>query len=472
MTKCFGVTTIALLAASIALHGCATTTSQSIASNEGSIVTTTANERALGAGSAHPSTEGSGRIEPKQALCEEPSPDVATAVSNAVSAALEASVAKEGVGKGGVDTTLGRSATESIARLGSRLATIQLLRDELSDLCRAYANGAVSRSTYALRLSGLDEKVTTLLGSEASAVTLSRASLSIDGVGAAGTLPVSEKKRNAAEGNLRDAAAAVTTAGSVLRDLTKRRAVASEQSDKDRLDGELVEAQGQLVAKLSALQDRALERLAFDARGASLLGSSGAASVVAGLQPASPTPRDLHPNHESQLDEDGVDTLLDACLAATEDNQLVGDLSAGDERQQLQRTLDQASRAAIEAEQDLRALRGPSQARTQAALPRDQAKQLETAEGKFRMRAAERRAAQEALDAGEVAVDRTSLLTYCRRNLSLFARMLEERVRNKFELEYNRIRVEICESVLTSAGAPDDAKPACRRTLRSYPQQG
>lgn len=60
------------------------------------------------------------------------------------------------VSKGGVDTTLSRGAIESIARSGSRLARIQQLRDELIGLCRAYVNGAVSRSAYALRLSGLD----------------------------------------------------------------------------------------------------------------------------------------------------------------------------------------------------------------------------------------------------------------------------------------------------------------------------
>jgi len=88
------MTIIAVLAAPIALPGRATTTPLRIGSNEGSIFIAAANERAPAVASAQPSNEADGRIEPRQAFCEEPSRDVATVVSDAVSASLLASVTK------------------------------------------------------------------------------------------------------------------------------------------------------------------------------------------------------------------------------------------------------------------------------------------------------------------------------------------------------------------------------------------
>lgn len=58
------------------------------------------------------------------------------------------------------------ASAESLAQLGQRLATTQLLRDELADLCRSYANGAISTTNYTLRLAQLDEKMVTLLTAE------------------------------------------------------------------------------------------------------------------------------------------------------------------------------------------------------------------------------------------------------------------------------------------------------------------
>ena len=111
----------------------------------------------------------SGRNDPVRIVCPEPSPDVAKAISSALSGTLKATVASYGGGEG----QFASSAAETIVQLGERLATIQLLRDELADLCRSYANGAVSVTTYTIRLSKLDKKMVTLLvaASAASAAT-------------------------------------------------------------------------------------------------------------------------------------------------------------------------------------------------------------------------------------------------------------------------------------------------------------
>ena len=138
------------------------------------IVLTDASKRALTVVNVKARPEDR-RVLPQRVVCAEPSPDIAKAVSTALESSLKAKADVVGKAGGSLDAALARTETESIAQLGSRLATIQLLRDELSDLCRAYANGAVSSITYTLRLSRLDKKMITLLVSEASAGALSRA---------------------------------------------------------------------------------------------------------------------------------------------------------------------------------------------------------------------------------------------------------------------------------------------------------
>ena len=74
-------------------------------------------------------------------VCTEPSPDVATAVSRAI--AENAAVTAHGQG---VSEAFHYQTAQTIAQLGKRFATIQLLRDELYNLCLAYANGQLSDS--------------------------------------------------------------------------------------------------------------------------------------------------------------------------------------------------------------------------------------------------------------------------------------------------------------------------------------
>ncbi len=85
---------------------------------------------------------------PTQIICAEPSPDVAQAISAAFTAAAKVdgklSEAKNISGSGSV----GSSYAASIAQLGERLATVQLLRDKMYRACEAYQNGAISDTSY------------------------------------------------------------------------------------------------------------------------------------------------------------------------------------------------------------------------------------------------------------------------------------------------------------------------------------
>lgn len=95
-----------------------------------------------------------GLVEPKRIICTEPSPDVATTIANSFGVGLSVL----GSGSGSVSA----QSVEGLVQLGERTAAIQLLRDKLYQTCLAYANGAVSGTTYSLMMSRLDDTIVTL----------------------------------------------------------------------------------------------------------------------------------------------------------------------------------------------------------------------------------------------------------------------------------------------------------------------
>src|SRR6267143_5140326 len=104
------------------------------------------------------STQGflsmTGLVDPKTIICTEPSPDVATTIVNSfgVSAGI--------LGQG--SASLSAQQLEGLVQLGERTAAIQLLRDKMYQTCIAYANGAISGTTYSLLMSRLDDSIITL----------------------------------------------------------------------------------------------------------------------------------------------------------------------------------------------------------------------------------------------------------------------------------------------------------------------
>jgi hypothetical protein len=95
-----------------------------------------------------------GLVEPKRIVCTEPSPDVATTIANSFGVGLSVL----GYGSG----SLSSQSVEGLVQLGERTAAIQLLRDKLYQTCLAYANGAISGTTYSLIMSRLDDSIVTL----------------------------------------------------------------------------------------------------------------------------------------------------------------------------------------------------------------------------------------------------------------------------------------------------------------------
>lgn len=109
--------------------------------------------------------------DPLYTVCAEPSPDIAKALSDAITASVNATASGlKALGGSGASASLTPSVTASqnaaIAEIGRRLATTQLLRDGVYRLCEAFANGAISREEYALVLSRYGDTMVTLLAIE------------------------------------------------------------------------------------------------------------------------------------------------------------------------------------------------------------------------------------------------------------------------------------------------------------------
>lgn len=114
-----------------------------------------------------------GETDPRQIICAEPSPDVATTIANSFGGGINV------FGYGNASISSGH--VEGLVQLSERTATIQLLRDKMYQTCLAYANGAISGTTYSFIMSRLDETIVTLLMGETAGGAFGRSLASIGG---------------------------------------------------------------------------------------------------------------------------------------------------------------------------------------------------------------------------------------------------------------------------------------------------
>jgi hypothetical protein len=199
-------------------------------------------------------TDGFGRIEPSRVLCAEPSPDVASAISSGLGAALTAAAQEPGGPEGAVSGSFASSRAQSIAQLGERLATMQLLRDGLYRACEAYANGAVTPATYTLIVSRIDDLMVTLLSTEIAGGAFGRELAALGG-SATGAAAASQAVGGASEkatqltGEVKEAEAKVAAQKQELGELEgQKTATTGEGSEEPHaaLDGQIEEQQGKV----------------------------------------------------------------------------------------------------------------------------------------------------------------------------------------------------------------------------------
>lgn len=232
---------------------------------------------------------------PSAIYCAEPSPDVAQAIAQAFSLAANASRAlpvptdATGSNQSGLGISIGSSSAASVAQLGERLATIQLLRDKMYRACEAYANGAVGATGYTLMLARLDKTMATLLSNEMAAGAFGRA-LALTGASASaggGASPEAVEKAR--------------------KDVKDRADELAKADDAKRPDA--ARALELAVAKLVALEG-SVAASATGASGTSLGGISGRTGTVSAGEITS--------IHRNFLDDDGIEPLIDACINAME----------------------------------------------------------------------------------------------------------------------------------------------------------
>jgi len=225
-------------------------------------------------------------------LCAEPSPDVAQAVSDALSAGLQLDLKHASGAEAKAAANLARSSAESVAELGERLATIQLLRDKMYRACEAYGNGAIGPTAYSLILARHDKTMMSLLSNELAAGAFGRS---------LATLSSSSSVSGA------DAAAMKTQEADV------KQKAAAVQADLD--------AKKDATADYKALNDSLGVLLAMDAQSiTSSAAAPSSAQVALGtiIGTRLPDVQAVEEIHRNYIDDDGIDPLTDACIIGME----------------------------------------------------------------------------------------------------------------------------------------------------------
>ena len=244
------------------------------------------------------------RNHPKRIICTEPSPDVAQAISAALTAAAQVDATLPNGLKISGSGSLGSSYVASIAQLGERLATVQLLRDKMYRACEAYQNGAITDTSYTLMLSRFDKTMASMLASEVAAGAFGRNLAALGG--SASTGGVDPKKL----ANARDA---VKAASDKVQEAAKQVAEAKEDKDKQDKQKALADAKVDLEKAVAALVELELQSAITSAQSGPINGS--ALGQIAG-RAATDVADSVQKMSTNYLDDDASSTLIDACVVA------------------------------------------------------------------------------------------------------------------------------------------------------------
>ncbi len=191
-----------------------------------------------------------GQVTPKQVICAEPSPDVAQAISTALTAAVD--IAGKGSGN------IGISYAEAVVQLGERTTTIQLLRDQMYRACEAYANGAISGTTYTMIMSENNDAMVTLMLGENAAGAFGRSGAAVGGQAST----VSYQRVEADKADLEAALKEVEATEKRIEDLEKQLVQQEENADDEMAEAEDAEENSEPDANQEQLEaDEAMQEV-------------------------------------------------------------------------------------------------------------------------------------------------------------------------------------------------------------------
>ncbi len=222
-----------------------------------------------------------GLVDPKRIICTEPSPDVATTLAYSLGIA--------GNVKNYASVSLSSQQLEGLAQLGERTAAIQLLRDKMYQNCLAYANGAISGTTYSLIMGRLDDAIVTLSLGDSAAGAFGRKLVSIQGnfsdnidatqkEQAEGTAKIEKKAEELATNNKQK-----EQKEKALRELKASQSTNGNEEELKKLESELATINVNNVEILKQIQEATKER----AGGAGNIIQSQAGNGVVGSPEAS-----------------------------------------------------------------------------------------------------------------------------------------------------------------------------------------
>lgn len=224
---------------------------------------------------------------PQKLTCVESNADAA----GSMQAALDAALRNKGNGE------VNAAYADSLLQVGKHLATVQLLRDELTDLCRTYANGAISGTTYQMRLNRLDKKMVALLSGGAAAEAMTGAGRAFAG-SASQYQAGSAAGFGGAQGRVQMAAQSVEAAAYALASNSDASKQSSLQASLKGAMATLSEANREFAASSSASQS-------WSSSGQVQSGAanfSASTDVIGGIQ-------------ENFQRADDASTIIDLCMA-------------------------------------------------------------------------------------------------------------------------------------------------------------
>lgn len=265
-----------------------------------------------------PVGEGSrpGLVNPERVVCAEPSPDVALAVAQSLGVGLSV------FGGGNQGALSGTGATaEGVAQLGERTQAIQLLRDQMYRACEAYANGAITGTTYNLIMSKNNDAMVTLMMAGVAGGEFGRAGAAIGGASSSESkatvsslLEVLEAADQAAE----ELTEAEEEKAAAEDNLEAKETIAADQEGKTEEEiaeeeEELEKAEDQAAAAEEKLREKQDVKNAADSKArAEITKVIGAGSIAANVSVG--TAQVLERMQDNFLREDFADEYVSACI--------------------------------------------------------------------------------------------------------------------------------------------------------------
>lgn len=199
-----------------------------------------------------------GVVDPTTVTCVEPSPDVAMAAATSFGAGI--SILDKGAG------SLSGETVEGLAQLAERTTAIQALLRQGYQACLDYANGSISRTTYSLRTSRLDDLLVTMVLAEDASGAFGRSGAAIGTSARAeaqaklASFPQARENAAKTREDLAKAEAKIVEDQNALDKAKADRAAAPAGTDTKALDKDVSVAESNLAAS-KAQRDLLLSQL-------------------------------------------------------------------------------------------------------------------------------------------------------------------------------------------------------------------